>query len=181
MINATTSSTSTQTTLTTTTPTQTKVPSDSNLGSGLSASAKGGIVGGVVGAVLVTSIIFLIFFFLRRRKRHQGIIKGEDRNQKDGDERTNTEPSTTGQTCDRSGEGEVHGVPMLASREKLELDGFGRALHEMESPTSSGATAITKNENGSEKVRTTRMAELPGSFGVVAEMPVTDETERKGE
>ncbi|KAL4869292.1 hypothetical protein BDV12DRAFT_196531 [Aspergillus spectabilis] len=188
MVNSTASSTSTQTSLTTSssttvvTPTQAGAAPDSDSGSGLSASAKGGIAGGIVGAVLVTSIIFLIFFFLRRRKRQQAIQGGKG-TQEGGDEGTDTKAGTmtTRQTRERDRLGgkeeEDKGVAMLASREKLELDASGRALHEMDSPTATSAPVTGAIKKGIEKVRTRRLAELPGSLAVVAEMPVPGEGE----
>ncbi|KAL2823672.1 hypothetical protein BDW59DRAFT_148468 [Aspergillus cavernicola] len=198
MLNQTQTQTQTQTTLTTSTSpttgtteqapeneteTETAGPSesgDSGAG-GLSASQKGGIAGGIVGAVAVTSIIFLVVFFLRRlRQQQQQLQQDHDRDHdrdRDRTEGTGGDGTGTGTGTDvRNGvkeegeEGENRGVAMLASREKLELDATGRALHEME-------TTGTEREKGltGAEVRT-RMAELPGSMAI-AEMPVAETEE----
>ncbi|KAL4913409.1 hypothetical protein BDW62DRAFT_164865 [Aspergillus aurantiobrunneus] len=187
-----TTNTQTQTTLTTTSISETETESASSTpsrdtddsGGGLSASQKGGIAGGIVGAVAVTSIIFLVFFFLRRRKRRaaqreQENAKGEKREGGDEGEDKGTETGTvavmgTNDPEGGGGGGEIESDgAMLASREKLELDASGRALHEMDTP----AAIAAKDEKGlsseMEQVRTRRLAELPGSLAV-AEMPVPE-------
>ncbi|KAL4878400.1 hypothetical protein BJY04DRAFT_195942 [Aspergillus karnatakaensis] len=74
---------------------------------------------------------------------------------------------------DREGEGGDKGATMLASR----------ALHEMESPTAEtgAATAAEESDQGRnlEQVKKRRMAELPGSLGVVAELPIPQEGGQK--
>ncbi|OJJ02415.1 hypothetical protein ASPVEDRAFT_83920 [Aspergillus versicolor CBS 583.65] len=188
-------SSSTQTSTSTSevpTDTASSTPSGGNGGGGggLSASQKGGIAGGIVGAVAVTSIIFLVFFFLRRRRSKRAAAAAAEEVQEaeaakreggggqggEAVERTATTTTTTGP--------ESPGVEaaMLASREKLELDASGRALHEMETP----ATATTANLDEkaavlaaeTKQAEATRLAELPGSLAV-AEMPVPEENADK--
>lgn len=142
-----------------------------------------------MGAVAVTSIIFLVFFFLRRRRSKRAAAAAAEEVQeaeaakRDGGggqggeavERT----ATTTTTGPESPGGEA---AMLASREKLELDASGRALHEMETP----ATATTANLDEkaavlaaeTKQAEATRLAELPGSLAV-AEMPVPEENADK--
>lgn len=130
----------------------------------------------------MTSIIFLVFFFLRRRKTKRAAAaaqeaeaaKREGGEGQGGEEVERTATTTTGP---ESPGGEA---AMLASREKLELDASGRALHEMETPTT--ATTASLDEKAKilaaemQQVKATRLAELPGSLAV-AEMPVPEENE----
>jgi hypothetical protein len=70
---------------------------------------------------------------------------------------------------------EEKGAAMLASREKQELDGSGRALHEMDSETAVTPTTPMGNEKGGPETKVRRMAELPGSLATITEMPVHQE------
>ncbi|KAL2802535.1 hypothetical protein BJX63DRAFT_107398 [Aspergillus granulosus] len=160
-------------------PSPTETASESNSSSGLTSAQKGGIAGGVVGAVTVTSLVFLLLWWLRRRiKRKQqgpgngGESAGGGADEDGGDDRAATETVTTaGEGQDQEGE-EAKGVAMLGSREKQELDGSGRALHEMDSDST--VTPIG-NEKGTPETKTKRLAELPGSMAPIAEMPVPEE------
>lgn len=123
-----------------------------------------------------------MFFFLRRRKTKRAAAaaqeaeaaKREGGEGQGGEEVERTATTTTGP---ESPGGEA---AMLASREKLELDASGRALHEMETPTT--ATTASLDEKAKilaaemQQVKATRLAELPGSLAV-AEMPVPEENE----
>ncbi|CEN61795.1 hypothetical protein ASPCAL08443 [Aspergillus calidoustus] len=157
--------------------------SDSNSSSGLTVSQKGGIAGGIVGAVAVTSLVFVLVWWMRRRRRLLG--KGENVGDGDGDgdggdNRAVTETAVGAMTgtgsVERGREDEEDkGAAMLASREKQELDGSGRALHEMDSETAMTPTTPTGNEKGAPETKVRRMAELPGSLAAIAEMPVPEE------
>ncbi|KAL4811006.1 hypothetical protein BDV18DRAFT_155617 [Aspergillus unguis] len=152
-------------------------------GSGLTGSQKGGIAGGIVGAVAVTSIVFLVFFFRRRqkwdemRKSAQREVGEDDENKGPAtatgaaavDMGTGTEEGTGADGAEGGGIDNGEGgetAAMLASREKVELDASGRALHELESP----ATRTEKD------IR--RLPELPGSIAA-AEMAVPEREEPK--
>ncbi|KAL3487517.1 hypothetical protein BJX62DRAFT_190445 [Aspergillus germanicus] len=163
-------------------PTETDSAS-SNSSSGLTASQKGGIAGGIVGAVAVTSLVFVLLWWMRRRRRL--LAKSGDGGDGDGDgdggdsgavtESAAGMATETG-SVERGHENEEEkGAAMLASREKQELDGSGRALHEMDSETAVTPTTPTGNEKGGPETKVRRMAELPGSLAAVAEMPVPQE------
>ncbi len=143
-----------------------------------------------MGAVAVTSIIFLLFFFLRRRRTKRTAAAAAQEEEKaeaakrergggqGGEEVERTATTTTATTTGPESPGGE--AAMLASREKLELDASGRALHEMETP----ATATTGNLDEKARIlaaemkqdKATRLAELPGSLAV-AEMPVPEGNE----
>ncbi|KAJ0419266.1 hypothetical protein BJY00DRAFT_314097 [Aspergillus carlsbadensis] len=191
------SSTSAQTTLTSSSSSAPPSPSSSttdgsspagtnsassNSSSGLTAPQKGGIAGGIVGAVAVTSLVFFLVWWMRRRRRLLG--KGEDIGDEGGDEKGDNRAVTETAAGVMRGTGSVErgheneedkGAAMLASREKQELDGSGRALHEMDSETAVTPTTPTGNEKGAPETKIKRMAELPGSLAAIAEMPVPEE------
>ncbi|KAL4929995.1 uncharacterized protein BDV17DRAFT_290343 [Aspergillus undulatus] len=195
------STTTTATTLTTsssTAPTtETPTPTDEDTGtsgdggSGLSTSAKGGIAGGIVGAVAVTSIVFLAFFFLRRRRKQQKQqlqegqnVEGQKSEGDSGDRGTTTATETatganteTGSPRSEGGEREAEmEAAMLASRMKVELDGTGRAVHEMEVTRTRAMATIEEKAEMEQMKSNRRFAELPGTLAV-AEMAVESEAD----
>ncbi|KAL3465499.1 hypothetical protein BJX64DRAFT_285434 [Aspergillus heterothallicus] len=181
---ATTSSSTASSSITTGGPSPTETDSESNTSSlGLTSSQKGGIAGGIVGAVTVTSLVFLLLWWLRRKRRRRQQGKGGDGSGNEGEVGANNrgaieavanETTETSTVEGQEREEEYKGVAMLASREKQELDGAGRALHELDPETAITPTTPTGNEKGALETKTRRLAELPGSLAAIAEMPTSE-------
>ncbi|KAL2814012.1 hypothetical protein BJX63DRAFT_442677 [Aspergillus granulosus] len=150
-------------------PTGTDFETLSSSSSGLTSSQKGGIAGGVIGAVIVTSLVFSLILFLRRRKRQRGKGVGSggtgDGSGNRGKYRS-VAPATEVVVDEGQGE-EDNKRTMLASKEKKELDACGRALHEMDFES-----AVTPRATGWIKTKARKMSELPVSSGALVELPV---------